>query len=253
LEECFGDLSGHITALETGLSSDPAMNRLISALDKYALISSSDAHSPDKLGREATILNGDLTWPNLVEALSGGPALGGTVEFFPEEGKYHLDGHLNCGPALTPAETRALGGLCPVCGKPLTIGVLNRVSQLADRDKPLAGRLPDYHLIPLAELLGQVFGVGPKSRRVAEAYKNLIDEFKSELDILLNISSADIEKAAGPLLRLAIDRMRRGEIEPQSGFDGQFGTIVALTEADRKIYGGAGPLFKKIKSRAYTF
>ncbi|MDR0881632.1 MAG: UvrD-helicase domain-containing protein [Candidatus Adiutrix sp.] len=244
LEECFGDLSPHITALETGLSSDPAMNRLISALDSRALISSSDAHSPDKLGREATILNGPLTRANLAGALKGGPALGGTLEFFPEEGKYHLDGHLGCGPALTPAETKALGGLCPLCGRPVTIGVLHRVTELADRAEPPPDRLADFHLIPLAELLGQVFGQGPKSKRVTDSFHRLVNDFGSELNLLLQTSLSDLEEAAGPLLRLAVDRMRRGAVETVGGFDGQYGTVTALTAEDRAAWSGQGRLFE---------
>ncbi|MDL2259876.1 UvrD-helicase domain-containing protein [Deltaproteobacteria bacterium OttesenSCG-928-K17] len=249
LEECFGDLSPHITALETGLSSDPAMNRLISALDSRVLISSSDAHSPDKLGREATIINGPLSWAALASALKGGPELGGTVEFFPEEGKYHLDGHLACGPALSPEETKALGGLCPVCGKPLTIGVLHRVTELADRSSPLEDRLPDHHLIPLAEILGQAFGVGPKSKKVAEAFERLVGEFGSEFRLLLESPLSDIEDGGGPLLRLAIEKMRKGEIEAQGGFDGKFGTVLAITEEDRAALSGQGRLFEGAPAR----
>ncbi len=244
LEECFGDLSGHITALETGLSSDPAMNRLISQLDPYALVSSSDAHSPDKLGREATILNGPLTRANLFEALRGGPALAGTVEFFPEEGKYHLDGHLGCGPALSPEETKELGGLCPACGKPVTIGVLHRVMELADRKTPLADRLADQHLIPLAELLGQCFGQGPKSKKVTDSFERLVNDLGSELAILLEADPGDIETAAGPLLRLAIERMRSGRVEAQGGFDGQYGTVTAIKPEERAELAGQGRLFE---------
>lgn len=244
LEECFGDLSGHITALETGLSSDPAMNRLVSALDSYALISSSDAHSPDKLAREATILEGPLSWHRLKSALAGGPGLKGTVEFFPEEGKYHLDGHLGCGPALTPEETKAQGGRCPVCGKELTIGVLHRVNELADRAEPPAERLPDMHLIPLAEILGQAFGLGPKSKKVLFHYERMIAEFGSELAVLLETSLTDIEDFAGPLLRLGIDRMRRSEITAEGGFDGQYGTVTAIGPQDRAVLSGQGSLFE---------
>ncbi|MDR1920651.1 MAG: UvrD-helicase domain-containing protein, partial [Candidatus Adiutrix sp.] len=243
LEECFGDLSGHITALETGLSSDPAMNRLVSSLDRYALVSSSDAHSPDKLGREATLLAGAMSWDNLAAALKGGPSLAGTVEFFPEEGKYHLDGHLACGQALRPEETRAAGGLCPVCGKPVTIGVLHRVQELADRESPLAGRLPDLHLIPLAELLSQVFGVGPKSRKVTESFERLTSELDRELPLLLETPLSDIETAAGPLLRLAIEKMRRGEVRTEGGYDGQYGTATAISPAEREALSGQGRLF----------
>ncbi len=244
LEECFGDLSRHITALETGLSSDPAMNRLVSHLDPYALISSSDAHSPDKLGREATILNGSLTRDNLWAALAGGPSLGGTVEFFPEEGKYHLDGHLGCGPALTPEETKRRGGLCPICGKPVTIGVLHRVTELADRAAPPENRLPDHHLIPLAEILGQVFGQGPATRKVQDGFNRLVGDFGSELGLLLEASLTDLEEAAGPLLRLAVDRMRRGEIRAEGSFDGQYGVITAVGPEDRAALSGQGRLFE---------
>lgn len=141
LEECFDDLSGHIHALETGLSSDPAMNWRLSALDRYKLVSNSDAHSPAKLAREANLLTCEPTYPALAHALSspGGEGLAGTLEFFPHEGKYHLDGHRKCGVRLEPSETRELGGLCPVCGKPLTVGVLSRVEDLADRPE---GYLP---------------------------------------------------------------------------------------------------------------
>ena len=244
LEDCFGDLSHHITALETGLSSDPAMNRLISALDSRVLISSSDAHSPDKLGREATVLKGALTWDNLADALRGGESLGGTVEFFPEEGKYHLDGHLACGIVLEPEETRRLGGLCPVCGKPVTVGVLHRVMELADREEPLEDRLPDWHLIPLAEILGQVFGQGPKSKRVTESFDKLVKDFGSEFKLLLESPLSDIEDAAGPLLRLGIERMRKGDITAIGGYDGQFGTVNAITGEDRAELGGQGSLFE---------
>ena len=249
LEECFGDLSPHITALETGLSSDPDMNRLVSALDSRALISSSDAHSPDKLGREATIIHGPLTRAALAEALAGGPALGGTVEFFPEEGKYHLDGHADCGPPLTPAETRALGGLCPVCGRPLTIGVLHRVSQLADRDRPGGPRLPDRHLLPLIELLGQIFGRGPASLGPTRSYERLTSEFRGELPLLLEADLADLEIAGGPLLRLGVERMRQGRVRAVGGYDGRFGTITAIEPEDRASLAGQGRLFEDMPSR----
>jgi DNA helicase-2/ATP-dependent DNA helicase PcrA len=244
LEECFGDLSLHITALETGLSSDPDMNRLVSALDSRALISSSDAHSPEKLGREATIIRGPLTRTALAEALAGGQALGGTVEFFPEEGKYHLDGHADCGPPLTPAETRALGGLCPVCGRPLTIGVLHRISQLADRDRPGGPRLPDQHLLPLAELLGQIFGRGPTSRGPTRSYELLTREFGGELPLLLEAGLDDLGTAGGPLLRLGVERMRQGRVTAVGGFDGRFGTITAIGPEDRAALAGQGRLFQ---------
>ena len=174
LEECYGDLSGHIHALETGLSSDPPMNRRLSMLDRCLLVSNSDAHSPAKLGREANVLEGPLSYPALRRALETGEGLHGTVEFYPEEGKYHLDGHRRCQCCLEPAETAALGGRCPVCGRALTVGVLSRVEQLADRAAPAPLPRPFESLIPLPEVLADCLGVGPASKRVQETYISLI-------------------------------------------------------------------------------
>ncbi|MDR3153132.1 MAG: UvrD-helicase domain-containing protein [Deltaproteobacteria bacterium] len=240
-EECFGDLTGEIRALETGLSSDPYMNRLVSRLDSYALVSSSDAHSPDKLGREATAVRGPLDARSLRGALRGGPELLGTVEFFPEEGKYHLDGHSGCGPAMTPEETRRNKGLCPVCGKPVTVGVLSRVMELADRQAPPEGLLkPDWHILPLRELLGQCLGRGPSTRAALEAEGRLLLEFGSEYEALLEAPLADLEAAGGPLLRLGIERMREGRVTVKGGYDGVFGTVEAVSAEDRREFGG-GP------------
>ncbi|MDR2368330.1 MAG: UvrD-helicase domain-containing protein [Deltaproteobacteria bacterium] len=243
VEECFGDLTGHIRALETGLSSDPEMNRLVSALDRYALVSSSDAHSPDKLGREATVIEGPLDFAGLKRALGGGDNLVGTVEFFPEEGKYHLDGHAQCGPALTPAETKALGGICPVCGKPLTVGVLSRVLELADRETAPGGRLPDWHLLPLAEVLAQTLDVGTASREVARAYERLVAEFGSEYGLLLDTPLDDVREVAGPVLARAIERMRLGEVEASGGYDGKYGRITVIGRRERLELSGEGLLF----------
>lgn len=239
LEDCFGDLSSHITALETGLSSDPAMNRLVSALDGYALVSSSDAHGCEKLGREATVIEGPLSFEALSRALHGGPELIGTVEFFPEEGKYHLDGHSGCGPGLAPAQTREVGGICPVCGKPLTVGVLSRVYELADRDAPPAEIMrPDWHVIPLAELLGQVFDTGPGSKAVLTAYQRLIEEFGAELSILLETPVELIREKAGALLARAVQKMRAGEVEVAGGYDGVYGQVKVLSDSERSSLAG---------------
>ncbi|MDR1309610.1 MAG: UvrD-helicase domain-containing protein, partial [Deltaproteobacteria bacterium] len=243
VEECFGDLSGHIRALETGLSSDPGMNRLVSALDGYALVSSSDAHSLDKLGREATVIEGPASFEGLKRAFAGGPNLLGTVEFFPEEGKYHLDGHAQCGPALTPAETRACRGLCPVCGRPLTVGVLSRVMDLADREAPPAGMLPDWHLLPLAEILSQTLDVGPAAKEVSRAYQRLVAEFGSEYRLLLEVPVADIRDLAGPVLARAVERMRLGDVEASGGYDGKFGQISVISREERITLSGQGLLF----------
>ncbi|MFW5791677.1 MAG: endonuclease Q family protein, partial [Desulfohalobiaceae bacterium] len=179
LEECFGDLSREIFALETGLSSDPEMNWLWSSLDRYRMVSNSDAHSGDKLGREANIFSGERSFEGMYRALRG-EALGhkflGTVEFFPEEGKYHMDGHRKCNVVLNPKETMARGGICPKCGHPVTVGVLHRVLELADRDYPKQplGQPGYISLVPLTELLSEILGVGPKTKKVMNEYGRLI-------------------------------------------------------------------------------
>ena len=184
--ECYGDLSGHIFAVETGLSSDPPMNWRVSSLDRYRLTSNSDAHSPGKLGREATFFDCAPDYFALRRALERGEGYGGTVEFFPEEGKYHADGHRKCGVRLEPKETIANGGRCPVCGGPLTIGVEHRVETLADRDEPMpppnAGEVKS--LVPLPEIIGEMLGVGPSSKRVAESYDQALARLGPELQIL---------------------------------------------------------------------
>ncbi len=235
VEECFGDLTSHIFALETGLSSDPPMNWRVSNLDRYTLVSNSDAHSPAKLAREATIFHTEPSYEAIFAALrSGDPGhFGGTVEFFPEEGKYHMDGHRACGVRWTPAETRAHGGICPVCGKGVTVGVMHRVEELADR--PPEGR-PErtqryYSLIPLPELLGEVHGVGASSRKVQQEYARLLGRLGPELNILLDTPLEQIAAAGGTRLAEAVHRMRKGEISAQGGYDGEYGVIRALPAA----------------------
>lgn len=168
IEECFGDLTPHITAVETGLSSDPPMNRRLTALDGLHLVSNSDAHSPSKLGREATLFDISFSYSALAKAISTGEGLAGTIEFFPEEGKYHFDGHRNCGICLSPSEAEALGGMCPVCGKKLTPGVLHRVEQLADRPEKDAVPGNFESLVPLPEVIAASTGVSAASARTQE-------------------------------------------------------------------------------------
>jgi len=194
IEECFGDLSDYIYALETGLSSDPPMNRLLSSLDKYILISNSDAHSPTKLGREANIFDTELNYKDMVQAMKGGDGFLGTIEFFPEEGKYHLDGHRKCNIYLNPSESISLKNICPVCGNPVTIGVLHRVYELADRREPKLTK-PFYSLIPLNEILSEIIGCGAETKKVKNAYEKLVLELGSELNILMDVPLGDIEKA----------------------------------------------------------
>jgi uncharacterized protein (TIGR00375 family) len=238
LEECFGDLAPEVFALETGLSSDPEMNRMWSALDRFRLVSNSDAHSGEKLGREVNLFSGDVSYEGIYRALRGeglAHKFLGTVEFFPEEGKYHLDGHRKCGVVLEPRDTRARGGLCPVCGKPLTVGVLSRVLELADRDAPVEpqGQPGFISLVPLAEILSEVLGVGPNTKKVKELYAKLLRRVGPEMDILQSVPVEDV-RTAHPLVGEAVARMRKGKVMRDPGFDGQFGVIRVFSEAERK-------------------
>ncbi|NVN89187.1 MAG: DNA helicase UvrD [Desulfuromonadales bacterium] len=236
IEECFGDLTSHVFALETGLSSDPDMNRTVSALDRFALISNSDCHSPSKLGREVNLFSTGLDFYSLRDAIKDNQldTFRGTVEFFPEEGKYHFDGHRLCNVCLSPHETRGLAGMrCPVCAKPLTIGVHHRVTDLSDRTapahKPNAPQV--FSLIPLPELLGEILGVGPSSKEVLRQYAQVITRFGSEFDLLLRTPLDEIIRAA-PLLGEAIKRVRTGSVIRRPGYDGQFGVIRVFEEGE---------------------
>ncbi len=230
LEACFGPTTGRLFAVETGLSSDPPMNWRCLALDSLALVSSSDAHSPERLGREATLFElAEPSYNGLIAAMkTRDPSrLLGTIEFYPQEGKYHFDGHRTCGVVLSPRETMALHGLCPVCGKPLTIGVMHRVEELADRADGVscAGRAPFHSLVPLAEIIAQALGVGPRTKGVTREVDRLIHRFGSEFAILMDLPLAALaEGTPAPILeRIANVRMGRLEIEP--GYDGVFGRI----------------------------
>lgn len=227
IEDCYGDLSEHIFAVETGLSSDPDMNWHVSKLDKFRLVSNSDAHSPSKLAREATVFTTDPDYYSIMHALKTGEGYGGTVEFFPEEGKYHEDGHRKCGVCLTPEETKKLNGICPVCGKPMTIGVLYRVNELSDRfgevtPPSTAGDV--FSLVPLQEIISEINGVGPASKSVVCEYERLIHQFGSELSILQDIPTDEISKASS-LLGEGISRLRKGKVIKHAGYDGEYGVI----------------------------
>ena len=247
VEQCFEDLSDHIFALETGLSSDPPMNRRVSGLDRFALISNSDAHSPAKLGREANRFDTDLSYTAIRKALEGADAGGfmGTIEFFPEEGKYHVDGHRKCNFRCLPSETRVLNNVCPVCGTPLVLGVLNRVEQVADRPPgvaPPADR-PFCSLIPLQEVLAEVLQSGPTTKTVATAYHRLVERFGAEFDILGTVAREDLDRCGIALLGEAIDRMRSGRILFDPGYDGEFGRLRIFDAAEREALKGQRPLF----------
>ena len=221
IADCYADLAEHITAVETGLSSDPEMNWRVSSLDRYRLVSNSDAHSPAALAREATIFSGTPDY----FAVKDGHTLRGTLEFFPEEGKYHADGHRACGINWEPARTRENGGRCPECGKPLTVGVLSRVEDLADR--PVGQTRPQRveHLIQLHEILGEINGVGPKSKTVEAQLNHLVASLGSELDILRTLPLDAIGQAGGEHLREAITRLRAGDVRRVPGYDGEYGII----------------------------
>lgn len=243
-EECFGDLTSHVFALETGLSSDPAMNRLISALDRFALISNSDCHSPAKLGREANLFSTGLDFFSLADAIraNGRDTFRGTIEFFPEEGKYHGDGHRACKVCLDPAETRRLGSICPVCNRPLTVGVYHRVMELADRQEPVYGAdAPEvFSLIPLPEVLGEILGVGAASKAVMQAYGRVIGRFGSEFDLLLHTPLEEIGSYS-PLLGEAVRRIRDGQVIRQPGYDGEYGVIRVFGAGEQeRLFGQEG-------------
>jgi uncharacterized protein (TIGR00375 family) len=236
LEECFEELTPHIYAIETGLSSDPPMNRRLSALDRITLISNSDAHSPAKIGREANIFDTEISYKTIMDALKTKNGFLGTIEFFPEEGKYHYDGHRQCDVSLSPEETIKHNYLCPVCGKKVTVGVMHRVAKLADREEGFIpkGAPAFYSIIPLPEIIAETIKVGVNSKSVNTAYQNLLHALGNEFSILMETPLADIEKAGSPLLRKAISRMREGKVNIAPGFDGEFGKVKILEAVGRK-------------------
>ena len=235
LEECFEELTPYIHAIETGLSSAPPMNRRLSALDGLTLISNSDAHSPARMGREANIFDTGISYEGIQNAIKTKRGFLGTIEFFPEEGKYHYDGHRACKMRLSPEETIDNNYLCPVCGKKVTVGVLHRVEKLADRVRGVfpSGAPPYHSLIPLAEIIAETIGVGRASKAVDRAYQNLIEKLGSEFSILIDASLDDIERAGSSLIREAIARVRAGNVHIAPGYDGEFGTIRIFADDER--------------------
>jgi uncharacterized protein (TIGR00375 family) len=236
LEECFEDLTPHIHAIETGLSSDPAMNRRLSALDRITLVSNSDAHSAPKIGREANILDTDISYAAMMNAVKTRKGFLGTIEFFPEEGKYHYDGHRECGVRLSPRETAHHNFLCPVCGKKVTVGVMHRVEKLADREEGfrLAGAPPFFSIIPLPEIVAETLKVGVGSKKVSALYFSLLEKLGNEFKILMDAPPGDIERAGTPLVREAVTRMRAGNVHIAPGYDGEYGKVKIFEEAEMK-------------------
>lgn len=236
IEEAFEELSPEIRAIETGLSSDPAMNWRIENLDNIAITSHSDAHSPGKLGREATLVRSTLGYDEVIGAIkTNDNRLLGTIEFFPEEGKYHADGHRACNVRFTPAETNKHGGICPVCGKPLVIGVDHRLAELASRSEGFRPKNPKHvnYIIPLPEILAELEGSkSTTTKRVVQAYYEVIKRLGNEFDVLRNVSVEAIDAAGFKLLSLAIARLRKGEVVREAGYDGIYGTIKIFKSAE---------------------
>jgi superfamily I DNA/RNA helicase/PHP family Zn ribbon phosphoesterase len=271
--ECYRDLSGEIFAVETGLSSDPPMNWRCSDLDRYTLVSNSDAHSPEKLGREANLFDTELSYPGIRaallagrrkepdEAAGGGDRTGGqaarssarflgTLEFFPQEGKYHYDGHRKCGVCWEPGETLRHQGLCTVCGKPVTVGVLNRVAQLADRRQPeSSGRPPFRSLIPLKEILAELAGTAAQTQAVSRRYDTLLRTAGTELALLLELPLAEVTRLGGQELGEAVRRMRAGEVRIQPGYDGEYGRISLFRPGEARALGPQELLFEEAVQR----
>jgi len=229
IQECYEEEAKHIRAIETGLSSDPEMNWRLSALDEITLISNSDAHSPSKIGREANIFDCDLSYAAITEAIrkKDPRKILFTIEFFPEEGKYHYDGHRNCKVLFSPQETRQHGSLCPVCGRRLTVGVMNRVEELADRPEGYvpAKAIPALRTVPLDEIIAEALGVGPGSSSVEKEYLRLVEKGGSEFDILLELSPEQLSLFTPSNILEGILRVREGRLKITPGYDGVFGKI----------------------------
>jgi DNA helicase-2/ATP-dependent DNA helicase PcrA len=245
IDLCYADLSPHIFAVETGLSSDPPMNRRVSSLDRFRLVSNSDAHSPEKLGREACAFTGNLDYFAIRDALETGHGYDGTVEFFPEEGKYHLDGHRACQVRLEPHETRAAGGTCSVCGKPLTVGVMHRIEALSDRGNVAspgtAGRVEN--LVPLPEVLSELCQVGCKSKRVSRQYEELLGQLGPELPLLTKVPLDDIRRATSSLFAEAVNRLREHRVIREAGYDGAYGTIRLFNDEELRNHPAGQSVF----------
>ena len=238
IEECFEDYSKYIYALETGLSSDPAMNWRLSFLDNITLISNSDSHSPKKIGREANVFDTEISYREIAEAIKtkNPQKFLYTIEFYPEEGKYHFDGHRNCGVKLSPSETKKYAGLCPVCGKPLTVGVLSRVEELADREEGFRppNSIPFKSLVPLEEVVADAVNQNTGTKEVVKEYQNLIEKLGSEFNILLDVPKETLQSATLPEIAEGIMRVREGKVFKEAGYDGVYGKIRVFSHTEEK-------------------
>ena len=238
LEECYEELTPHIHAIETGLSSNPPMNRQLSALDRITLVSNSDAHSASKIGREANIFDTAISYPAIMTAIKTRKGFPGTIEFFPEQGKYHYDGHRNCGVSMTPKQTIARKYLCPECGRKVTVGVLHRVETLADRKEGFKPEGAPFFapVIPLPELIAEALNCGVNTKKVSSHYLAMLKQLGNEFKILIDVPLDDIERAGTPLVREAVSRMRAGNVHISPGYDGEFGTVKIFDEEERDMF-----------------
>jgi len=240
VEECFDEMSPHIFALETGLSSDPGMNRRLSQLDKYTLISNSDAHSLPNLGREACVFDiepAKLSYDEIIKIIKekDKEKFLYTIEFFPEEGKYHYDGHRLCQIRLSPKETKKYNGICPVCGKSLTIGVMSRVEQLADREENFSPKniIPFKSLVPLREIIAEALAKGKATKLAVEEYEKLVSKGGNEFKVFLDLSEAELAKITLPKIVEGIMKVRRKELFILPGYDGEYGTVKIFSEGKK--------------------
>ncbi|MDD5538904.1 MAG: endonuclease Q family protein [Candidatus Omnitrophica bacterium] len=240
IEDCFGKQTPKIFALETGLSSDPAMNWRLSALDRFSLVSNSDSHSPQKIGREANVFDCEMDYQEIRQALrtKDKKKFLYTVEFFPEEGKYHYDGHRLCGIRFSPEESHKSANRCPKCGKPLTIGVMNRVVQLADRKDGFVpdNAIPFKSLVPLDEIIADAKQVGKGSMAVEKEYRGMIQRFGTEFNILTKVPQEELDRGAHPRIAEGIARVRAGRVKVEPGYDGEYGKV--------SVFGDEGPARK---------
>ena len=236
VEECFEEESKNIFALETGLSSDPAMNWRLSKLDRYTLISNSDSHSPSRIGREANVFDCEMDYFEILRAIreKDRKKILHTIEFFPEEGKYHFDGHRACDLVLAPEESRKLNKVCPRCGKKLTIGVLHRVAELADREEGFVPKnaIPFKNMIPLDEIIADALGQSVNTKAVDQEYEKLVGRIGPELSILFDKSEEELRAVALPKVAEGILRVRDRQVEIVPGYDGVYGKIKILREGE---------------------
>ena len=239
LGDAFGENIKYLAALETGLSSNPLMNWRLSSLDDFALVSNSDAHSPQNLGREANVFDIELNYSAISEAIKkkDPSKFLYTIEFFPEEGKYHYDGHRLCQTRMSPQETKEVKGICPKCGKKLTVGVLSRVDELADREMGFKPQniIPYKSLVPLPEIIAEALGVKSRTKTVIEHYKKLIEKFSNEFNILLDVSLQDLSAFTLPEIAQGIEKVRKGDLIIEPGYDGEFGKVKIFQEGEQKI------------------